>query len=92
MASLLVCTDSVVHWSCHEYILCLPCWSLNEALICGALLRIKGCVCSFSVFLAGLPLVKLPPTRLSTCIVSLFGCVHIQSQAREIRRLVACTG
>jgi hypothetical protein len=33
----------------------------------------------------------LPPARLSACIVLLFGCVHIQSQAREIRRLVACT-
>jgi hypothetical protein len=40
----------------------------------------------FSVFLA-----RLPPTRLSACTVSLFGYVHIQSQARESRRLVACT-
>jgi hypothetical protein len=36
-------------------------------------------------------LVRLPPTRLSACRVSLFGYVHIQSQARESRRLVACT-
>jgi hypothetical protein len=40
----------------------------------------------FSVFLARLPL-----ARLSACRVSLFGYVHIQSQARESRRLVACT-
>jgi hypothetical protein len=45
----------------------------------------------FSVFLARLPPVRLPPARLLACIVSLFGCVHIQSQARESRRLVGCT-
>jgi hypothetical protein len=45
----------------------------------------------FSVFLVRLPPARLPPARLSACIVSLFGCMHIQSQAREIRRLVACT-
>jgi hypothetical protein len=45
----------------------------------------------FSIFLARLPPARLPPARLSACIVSLFGCVHIQSQARKSRRLVACT-
>jgi hypothetical protein len=45
----------------------------------------------FSVFLARLPPTRLPPARLSACIVSLFGCVHIQSQAKEVRRLVTCT-
>jgi hypothetical protein len=33
----------------------------------------------FSVFLVRLPPARLPPARLSACIVSLFGCVHIQS-------------
>jgi hypothetical protein len=52
---------------------------------------VRGRLVPFSVFLARLPSARLPPVRLSACIVSLFGCVHIQSQAREIRRLVACT-
>jgi hypothetical protein len=45
----------------------------------------------FSVFLTGLPPTRLPPARLSACIVSVFGCVHIQSQAKEVSRLVAGT-
>jgi hypothetical protein len=49
------------------------------------------CLVPFSVFLARLPPARLPPVRLSACIVLLFGCVHLQSQARESRRLVACT-
>jgi hypothetical protein len=51
-----------------------------------ALPNFKGVFGSLSVFLA-----RLPPARLSVFIVSLFGCAYIQSQARESRRLVACT-
>jgi hypothetical protein len=51
-----------------------------------------GCVLvPFSILLVRLPPVRFLTARLSACGVSLFGCVHIQSQARESRRLVACT-
>jgi hypothetical protein len=52
--------------------------------------ELRVCLVPFSVFLTRLPPARLPPARLSAYIVSLFGCVHIQSQARESRRLVDC--
>jgi hypothetical protein len=46
---------------------------------------------TFPDFLTYIPPARLLSARLWACRVSLFGRVDIQSQARESKRLVACT-